>query len=315
MRQLFVGRIGEARADVLDHGIVQRQRAVAHLQPFVLDFLGEFLDAELVHQDLDARLVDVVAAAVLIVDAQDRLDVAQEIVAVHERLYRLADERRAAEPAADQHLEAGFACCVLVQAQADIVHLDRGAIVLGRGNREFELARQEGEFRMQRGVLPQQFGPDAGILDLARRDAGPLVRSDVAGVVARGLHGVNADFGEIGQRIRQFGELDPVELDVLPGGEMAVAAIVAPRDMRQLPQLLRRQRAVGDRDAKHIGVQLQIDAVLQPQHLEFVLGEFAGQPSLHLIAKFRDAFVDERAVEFVICVHDGGLTPEPGDRW
>jgi hypothetical protein len=28
-------------------------------------------------------------------------------------------------------------------------------------------------------------------------------------------------------RIRQFGELDPVELDVLPRGEMAVAAVVA----------------------------------------------------------------------------------------
>ena len=162
MRQLFVGRIGEARADVLDHGIIDRQRAVAHLQPFFLDFLGELLDAEFVHQDLDARLVDVVAAAVLVVDAQDRLDIAQEIVAVHERLYRLADEGRAAEAAADQHLEAGFAGGVLVKPQADIVHLDRRAIVIGRGDRELELARQEGEFRMQRGVLPQQFGPDAG---------------------------------------------------------------------------------------------------------------------------------------------------------
>ena len=114
---------------------------------------------------------------------------------------------------------------------------------------------------------------------------------------------MNADLGEIGQRIRQFGELDPVELDVLPRGEMAIAAIVAPRDMRQPPQLLRRQRSVGNRHPEHIGVQLQIDAVLQPQHLEFVLGEFAGQPALHLIAKFRNAFVDERAVEFVICIH------------
>ena len=305
MRQFFVSRIGEARADVLDDGVIQRQRAVAHLQPLVLDFLCEFLDAEFMHQDLDARLVDVVAAAVLIVDAQDRLDIAQEIAAGHERLDRLADERRAAEPAADQHLESGFAFGVLVQPQADIVNLDRGAIMRRGGDREFELARQEREFRMQRGVLPQQLRPDAGILDLARRHAGPLIRGDVAGVVARGLHGVNADLGEIGQRIRQFGELDPVELDVLPGGEMAVAAVVAPRHMRQPPQLLRRQRAVGDRHPEHIGVQLQIDAVLQPQHLEFVLGEFAGQPALHLIAKFLNAFVDQRAVEFVICVHDG----------
>ena len=81
------------------------------------------------------------------------------------------------------------------------------------------------------------------------------------------------------------------------------AAIVAPRDMRQRPQLLRRKRAVGDCHAEHVGVQLQVDAVLQPQHLEFVLGEFAGQPAFHLIAEFLDAFVDDGAIEFVICVH------------
>ena len=155
VRQLLVSRIGEARADILDDLVVQLQRAVAHLLPLFLDLLGEFLDAELVHQDLDARLVDVVAAAVLVVDAQDRLDIAEEIAAMDERLDGLADERRAAETAADQHLEAGLALLVLVQPQADVVDLDRGAIMRGRGDREFELARQEREFRMQRGVLPQ----------------------------------------------------------------------------------------------------------------------------------------------------------------
>ena len=47
--------------------------------PLGLDLLREFLGAELVDQDLDARLVDVVAPAVLVVDAQDRLEVAQQI--------------------------------------------------------------------------------------------------------------------------------------------------------------------------------------------------------------------------------------------
>ena len=51
-------------------------------------------------------------------------------------------------------------------------------------------------------------------------------------------------------------------------------------------------------------MQLQIDAVLQPQHLELVLGQFTGQAPLHLIAKLGDAFVDQRAVDFVISVHD-----------
>ena len=50
-------------------------------------------------------------------------------------------------------------------------------------------------------------------------------------------------------------------------------------------------------------MKLQIDAVLQPQHLELVLGELAGQAALHLVAKFRDTLVDQRAVDLVISVH------------
>jgi hypothetical protein len=62
-------------------------------------------------------------------------------------------------------------------------------------------------------------------------------------------------------------------------------------------------------------VQLQIDAVLQPQHLELVFGEFAGQPALHLIAEFGNPLVDQRAIDFVVCVHKLAFTPEPEGRW
>ncbi|MGX1395880.1 hypothetical protein AB7M70_005289 [Bradyrhizobium japonicum] len=114
---------------------------------------------------------------------------------------------------------------------------------------------------------------------------------------------MDADLGEIGECIRQFGELDPVELDVLPRGEMAVAAVVFARDMGERPQLVRRQRSIGNRDAEHVGVQLQIDAVLKPQDLELVLGELAGKAPLHLVAELRDALVDERAVDFIVSIH------------
>ncbi len=162
---------------------------------------------------------------------------------------------------------------------------------------------------------------NARILDLVGRHAGPLVGGDVAHAIAAGLHAVHADAGEVGHGVGQFGELDPVELDVLPRGEMAVAAIVAARDMRQHAQLRRRQRAVGDGDAQHIGVKLQVDAVHQAQRLEFLLGQLAGQPARDLIAKFGNALGDERPVECVIDVH-GRLGPKrlrcrrsPAVRW
>ena len=135
--------------------------------PLLLDLVGEFLDAELVHQDLDARLVDVVAPAVLVVDAQDRLDVAQQIALRQERPDGLRQIRHAAEPAADADLEAGLAGAVAVEPQADVVDLDGGAVVRGGRDGDLELARQEREFRMHRACAGARSPP---------RCAGPRAR-------------------------------------------------------------------------------------------------------------------------------------------
>ncbi|MBA7473740.1 hypothetical protein ES707_09084 [subsurface metagenome] len=129
MRQLFVLRIAKARADFLDGGILDRERAVADMLPLLLDLLGELVDAELVDEDLDACLVDVVAAAILVVDAHDRFEIAQDIAAMHELLDGLGDEGRAPETAADHDLEAELAVVVLVETKADVVDLDRGAVM------------------------------------------------------------------------------------------------------------------------------------------------------------------------------------------
>ena len=104
-------------------------------------------------------------------------------------------------------------------------------------------------------------------------------------------------------RVGQFFELDPVELDVLPRGEVPVAAVVAARHVRERAQLLRRQRAVGDADPQHVGVELQIDAIEQAQQLELVLGQLAREPPAHLVAEFRHPLLQERPVVVVVDVH------------
>ena len=201
-----------------------------------------------------------------------------------------------------------------MKPQRQVVDAQRRAIAARGADRDLELARHERKLRMQRHVLADDFGADARILDLVGRHARPLVGRDIAHDIAAGLHAVHADFGEIGHGVRQFGELDPVILDVLPRGEMAVAAVVLARDGGKHAQLLGRQRAVGDGDAQHVGVQLQIDAVHQPQRLEFFLGQFAGKPARHLIAEFRDALGDQGAVEGVIAVHARPTSAAPVRR-
>ena len=84
---------------------------------------------------------------------------------------------------------------------------------------------------------------------------------------------MHLDLGERRQHLGDVDELDPVELQILPRGEMAVAAIPLPPDHGELAQLLGREHAIGYGDAQHVSVQLEIEPVAQAQRTELVLGE------------------------------------------
>ena len=142
-----------------------------------------------------------------------------------------------------------------------------------------------------------------GILDLVGGGAGEMVGGDIAHAIAAGLDGMHLHAGQLGKNVGHVHQLDPVELDILAGGEMAEALVIFARDMGQLAHLARRQGAIGHRDAQHIGVQLQIEAVHQPQRLELVFGQFAGQAARHLAAELRHPLGHELGVEFVVPIH------------
>ena len=189
------------------------------------------------YQNLDARLPDIVASAELIVGAQHRLDVRKRVALGQERLDGLREIRRTPEAAANHHFESGLALFIPMHPQRHVMDAQRRAIVMRGADGDLEFARHEGKFGMQGHVLADELGPDTRILDLVGGDASPLIGGDIADVVAAGLHAVHADAGQLRHRVRQFGELDPMKLNVLPGGEMTVAAIVLARDLGQLAQL------------------------------------------------------------------------------
>ena len=143
------------------------------------------------------------------------------------------------------------------------MHLDRGAVIGRAGHRDLELARQIGKFGMQGRPLPQQLGDGPRIGDLVGGSTGPMIGGDIADAVAGSLDGMHLDFGQGCENVGGVLELDPVELDVLAGGEMAVAPVPSLGDHRELAHLPRRQRAIGNGDAQHIGMKLQIEAVHQ----------------------------------------------------
>ncbi len=102
----------------------------------------------------------------------------------------------------------------------------------------------------------------------------------------------------------RIGKARPVVLDILTGGEVAIATIVLAGNVGQHPHLPRVQRSIGDCNAQHVGMQLEINAVHQTQWLERIFGQLTGQAALHLIAKLLHATFYESVVELVITVHD-----------
>jgi hypothetical protein len=249
----------------------------------------------------------VVPPPVQIVDAHRRLQVRQQLVLRQEIAQLARDHRRAPHAAADQDAVAGLAPA-LDDLDADVVQLERHPVVLRAGDGDLELAPEEGELGVQARPLADQLGGDPRVLDFLWRDAGIGVRGDVADAVAAGLDGVHLDGGERVEDVGHIAQLWPVELDVLARGEVAIALVPALGDVGERAHLAGRERAIGDGDAQHVGVQLQIEAVHQPQRLELVLGQAAVQPARDLGAELGGALGNETVVELVIAVH--GRSPE-----
>ena len=109
--------------------------------------------------------------------------------------------------------------------------------------------------------------------------------------------------GEPVQNVRRLDRLDPVELDVLAGGEMAEAAVEITGDPGQPPQLGAGQRAIRNGHPQHIGVKLQIEPVLQPQRLELFLVQLAAKPPFDLITELRRENPDKVVVDGVVAIH------------
>ena len=78
---------------------------------------------------------------------------------------------------------------------------------------------------MKRGPLPDDFAIGAGIFYFVSSDTCKLVCGGITDAVAAGLNGVHFYLGQLGQNIWYISQCQPVELDILPGGQMAIAFV------------------------------------------------------------------------------------------
>ena len=198
----------------------------------------DLLQAGLMHQNLDARLIFIVTAAIAVIDAQNGGEIGQQVFAGQEVAHHLAHHRRAAQTAAGNHAVADLAPVVTDNSQADIMQQNGGAVIGGAGHRHLELARQIAIFGMGGRPLADQLGGRARILNFIRCRTGKMVGCDITDAVARRLNGVHLHLSQRLQNIRHVREFRPVELQVLACGEVAIATVPLIRNHGQLAHLV-----------------------------------------------------------------------------
>ena len=247
----------EKSCDTVELGFRRIQAERLDVGEFLFDLTTIFVGAEFVDKDLDARLVDIVAAAVAIVDAQAGLDITEQIVRRHKIANFRRDHRRPPHAAADEHAATKYPV-TLDQLDADIVQPHRSAVLGACDHRDLELARQIAEFGVKSAPLAKKFSPDARIGDFIGGGSGILVRGDVADAVPARLNCMHFDRRKLGEQVGTVLELDPVVLDILARCEMAVATVIFARDMPEHPHLTAVQRAIGNRHAQHVGMELEV---------------------------------------------------------
>src|SRR5690606_9573700 len=273
------------------------------LGEFALDQLAETLHAHRLDDNLDARLELVVANTVLVVHAQDRSDVRQQVRPVDRFADALANHRRATETATGVDIKRHLVAAA-DDLDADVMGTDQGGVLVRhRIDGDLELARQVCEFRVEGRPLADQFAPGAWILDLFRVGAGVFVGGGVAHAVAAGLDGVHLNAGQFGKDIRHVFQFRPVQLDVLARGHVGVALVPLAGNLRQLAYLGGRQHAVGHSDTQHRCIALDIQAVLQAQDKELSVAQLAFQKAAGLVTELGDTLVQQLLVIGLVHIH------------
>ena len=256
----------------------------------LLDLPAQLVDAELVHEHLDARPRAVHAQPVLAVEDPEHGLRDLQVVAVVE-LHELVQRRRHARhdrgAAADEHLRAAHRAATLgvgglpdPRAEGDVVDAADRAVARRAIEGGLDLARHPLRRRVAHEVAHVRPRVGGQVEQLVRRHARPRVARDVAHRVAAALAAGEPSLAQLADRLLGLRQRDVVHLDVLARRDVALVQGHVPLDdLRELLHLLRRDAAEGQLHADHLHVRLAlaVDALLEAELDELVFGSVAGQ--------------------------------------
>ena len=237
-----------------------RRRAVDQLalQVLGLQHVAELLRTPVRDQELDPGPGAQPAVAVVAEDAADARPDLGDLLARHPGTQPLGQHRVGGQTAADPQVEAGAVLGVLDADEGDVVDLGDDVLQRVTGDGGLELARQVGVLRVADVALDDVGDGRRRVDDLVGGDAGDRGAEDDPRAVTAGLGGGQADSLQPAPDLRHVLDPDPVQLDVLPVGDVGGVPAEVHADLADHPQLLAGQRAAVDPDAEHEVLVVQL---------------------------------------------------------
>ena len=214
----------------------------------------------------------------------------------HELAQRRRDAGHDRRAAAHAHLEALHAVAD-ARDEGDVVDAGDRAVLVGGGEGGLHLARHQLRGGVAHEVAHVGAHVGGGVEELALADAGPGVAGHVADGVAAALAAREAGVGQLPDRLGGVPQRDVVELDVLARGDVAlVERRVLLHHVGEGLHLLRRDAAERQLHPDHldVGLALAVDALLQAEADELVLGRVAGEELLGLVVEVVELALEDR---------------------
>ena len=255
----------------------------------VLDLLGDALDAPIGDEELEPGAVALEAVTFVAEELTDGLDDGPDLMRLDEEGKRLRKMRGGGEAAAHHDAVAGLRPAAQAE-DADAIDVRLGAPDAAPGDGDFVFAREIREIGVVGHVPVDLEHLLVAIDDLLGIDAGDGAADDVAGIIAAGAAGGDADGLEGGEDFRDILDAQPMHLDGLAGGDIGEAVGVLVGDLRDDAGLGGGELAAGDLGPEHevAGILgfLAVDAV-PLEALEIAVGD-GGEAALRVAVDIVD---------------------------
>ena len=152
----LVNRVNKIGTHALDFGLRQGRWTIFKVRPFCFDFGRETGQPQFLDQYLDARLIHIVTTPKSVVDAEYCFEISEKVLTWQVFADDVTEDWRAAQSASNENAKgncadfARYAFRIVHRMHTDVMEKRTGAVFDGTVDRDLELARQIGKFRMKR---------------------------------------------------------------------------------------------------------------------------------------------------------------------